>query len=38
LAEATGLYLWDMPASLSGEPLRVGEGRVTVTPPTKPAA
>lgn len=34
VAEAAGLYLWDMPGKLSGGPLRVGESRVMVTPPS----
>jgi predicted RNase H-like HicB family nuclease len=32
LAEAIGLYLWDLPAELSEGPLTVGESRVEVTP------
>jgi predicted RNase H-like HicB family nuclease len=32
IAEGVGLYLWDLPAQLSGPPPTVGESRITVTP------
>jgi predicted RNase H-like HicB family nuclease len=32
LAEGVGLYLWDIPAQLSGPLPTVGESRITVTP------
>ena len=39
LAEAVGLYLWDLPARLQGRPTGTGETRITVTPaPGGPAA
>jgi predicted RNase H-like HicB family nuclease len=38
LAEAVGLYLWDLPAQLAGPPIGTGETRITVTPePGAPA-
>lgn len=32
LADAVGLYLWDMPAQIPDEPLVVGETTMEVTP------
>lgn len=34
LAEAVGLYLWDLPGVLRGEVAPEGESRVQVVPPT----
>jgi predicted RNase H-like HicB family nuclease len=39
LAEAVGLYLWDLPAELQGAPTGAGEARILVSPlPGGPAA
>jgi predicted RNase H-like HicB family nuclease len=32
LADAVGLYLWDMPARIGDDPLAVGETTLEVTP------
>jgi predicted RNase H-like HicB family nuclease len=32
LAEAVGLYLWDLPAELHGAPAGVGETQIVVSP------
>lgn len=32
LADVVGLYLWDMPAQITDEPLTVGETTLQVTP------
>lgn len=37
LGEAIGLYLWDRPADLGGQKLRVGRTVVEVEPPPSPA-
>jgi predicted RNase H-like HicB family nuclease len=39
LAEAVGLYLWDLPAELQGALTVAGESKIVVTPlPAAPAA
>ncbi len=39
LAEALGLYLWDLPAELQDAPTGPGESRIVVSPrPGRPAA
>ena len=38
LAEAVGLFLWDLPGAVPQTPLALGESTITVTPPAPDSA